>query len=443
MKNYCSKILIVVLTIVLLATTSFAEQFSGNSENKALVDDFFSKFDLYWVDTNFVIHRNDLELPTTTTDNYSREALFTDGTYLETNIIANRKGGNGIGLGYRGNKFVSYDGEYLADGDSIYYQKCLKEQFDASRKRNTCIQFGLYRNSHEIDRMDYHDAVGSAPFNLLFIKSELLYYEKVTEKNSVETLRFDVSAGKSIPFMPDLFDPNSSNDLIGILPNDNIIYSASSGNTLQANFDVKLSFYDVLSKKSEVTIDLGNTYGMRDGLIVGDHYWFRTGIGPTSLLEDDVQVAQQNSKTFGRFIDASKVACNLDAIIHTYLTKMICIHPSGIVVRIDSASAEIGTQLGGNDSPDNSPELFVKDRPLDLNSIRYLLADKNSGRTLEQVSVAFDDTGQVEFMLFWIHGNAPWTDNIYVARYTTDTGLGIPMLLKDKAQLFGVLAKKR
>lgn len=443
MNSYLSRTLALILSVLLFGFAGHAAENVANPQDKVMIDDFSRKFNLYWVDGDFTIHRNDHALAKSSANNFSDDTLYADESYVEQDYDASREGGNQFSLFYRGSKFVSYDSGYLTDGNSIYYQKCLKQQFDPSRGKNACIKFALYRDGQEISRIDYHDPIGFPAFHLLFSKSGYLFYEKPVENDKYATLIFDASLRKSTLFRSDLFNPTSPNDLVGILTNGNILYETSIGNLKANNFDVRLFHLNVPLNKSDLILDLGKSaLSTRDGVVIGDHYYFRTDFGPTSLIKDDIQVTQQNSNTHGKIIDASKVACNLDATIHTYNTKMICIHPSGAIARIDSANAEIGKQLGGIDNPDSSPELFVNDKPLYLNSIRYLLADKSAEKAIEQISVAFNETGQVEFILFWVHSNSSWKDSIYISRYTKDAGLGTPILLKDDAQLFGVLAKK-
>jgi len=443
-KSYPSRTFALILCVLFFTFASHAAENVDNPQDKVLTDDFSRKFDLYWVDRNFIIHRNDQELPTTKTENYSRDTLFADGNYVESTYRLSTVGGNAFGLSFRGNQYDSYDSKFLIDEDALYYTRCLKERFDAARNKNGCNVFALFQNDQEIDRVEYHDLLGLNPFNLNFTKVGQLFYAKQVDEKTVLTLVFNRKAKKSIPFKSELFDPGQPNDLLGILPNGNIVYQTSSSSNDAYYQNVKLFQLDLLSNKSDLIIDLGKSLtGGNEGMVIGSHYYFRTGSGGKSLLKDDFQVARQNSKTHGQINDASKVACNLDSIIHTYFTKMICIHPSGAIVRIDSASAEEGDRLGAGDNPDNQPELFVGQRPMNLSSIRYLLAGANKAeKTLQQISVAFDTDGRIEYFLFWMHSSAPWKDGIYISSYSEVAGLGIPILLKDDAQLFGALPLK-
>src|SRR5665213_2033435 len=164
MKTYPSRILALILSVLSFTIVSHAAENASNLPDKAVTDDFSRKFDLFWVDGDFIIHRNDQALPTTKTENYSRDTLFTDGNYVESTYRASKVGGNAFGLSFRGNQYDSYDNKYLLDGEMLFYTRCLKEQFNPAKNKNQCIFFALFEKDQEIDRVEHADLFGLSPF---------------------------------------------------------------------------------------------------------------------------------------------------------------------------------------------------------------------------------------------------------------------------------------
>ena len=198
----------------------------------------------------------------------------------------------------------------------------------------------MFKNATKIDEADFYSDqdidIGSPPFDLMFVQQTKLYYFKQIGDQSQYFTYEDQTNSEPQIFRPDLF-AKQKNILLSVLEYGSVIFSSEKEllRERQSSLSTVLDFGFVFasSMMSPNGIGVGKSYFCQFNNLA--HGKPKIGI---DLVRDDLQISYQNNEVMGKLIDVTKQACTLETHIYSYLTNMMCIHPSGTVVRLDSVA---------------------------------------------------------------------------------------------------------